>query len=84
VHEALADLHGVAVGGADAGLVVDPGGDEGRAASWSMRLAAIRPAPLSVSAKTDMHEAKTDGRGGPHRSAIAAGGRQWSWERSAT
>src|SRR5215470_4383619 len=31
-HEALADLHGVAVGGADARLVVDAGGDEGRAA----------------------------------------------------
>jgi hypothetical protein len=28
VHEALPDLHGVAVGGADARLVVDAGGDE--------------------------------------------------------
>ena len=32
VHEALADLHGVTVSGADARLFVDAGRDEGRAA----------------------------------------------------
>jgi hypothetical protein len=31
VHEALADLHGVAVGVTDSGLVVDAGSDESRA-----------------------------------------------------